>query len=252
MFTVVEVQALTHSWLGVFEVCGRFAFVTDGNQVLQQFELTALPPGISPRYNAAPGQQILAVRQSDTGERDAAFFRWGLIPSWAKDHSIGYKMINARSETVSERPSFRNAFRQRRCIVPATGFFEWRQRGGRKLPVYFYRNDGRLLGLAGLWETWRSPDGNVIQSVTIITTEPNELVSPVHNRMPVILRDDRVDLWLDHSAFDPTALQACLQPFPSEAMASHPVSPRMNSARYDAPDCIDPWDEATEAEGADA
>lgn len=238
--------------LGVIAVCGRFAFAADGTHVLQQFKLAMLPPGVSPRYNAAPGQDILTVRQNAAGERDAAFHRWGLIPSWAKDPSIGYKMINARSETLSERPSFRTAFRLRRCVIPATGFYEWRQIGGRKLPMYFYRLDGRLLGLAGLWEAWRSPDGNVIQSVTIITTEPNELVSPVHNRMPVILRDDRVDLWLDHSSFDEAALRACLQPFPAEAMAAHAVSPRMNSARYEAPNCIDPWDEAMEAEGAEA
>lgn len=233
-------------------MCGRFAFAADGEQVLQQFKLTTLPPGISPRYNAAPGQEILTIRQSASGERVAAFHRWGLIPSWAKDPSVGYQMINARGETVSERPSFRSAFRWRRCVIPATGFYEWRRHENRKLPLYFYRKDGRLLGLAGLWEAWRSPDDSVIHTVTIITTEPNELVSTVHNRMPVILRDDRIDLWLDHSTFDEAALKACLQPFPAEAMAAHAVSPRLNSARYDAPDCIDPWDEAMEAKGAKA
>lgn len=222
-------------------MCGRFALVATGDQLLQQFRLSGLPAGITPRYNAAPGQAILTLTEDQAGKRQAAFHHWGLIPAWAKERSIGYKMINARGETVAERPAFRTAFRQRRCVIPATGFYEWRREQGRKLPVYFHLHDLRMFGLAGLWESWRSPDGHVVDSMTLITTEPNELVRHVHNRMPVILADDLVDLWLDHSTFDAEALHACLRPYPADAMASYAVSPRMNSARYEAADCMEPW-----------
>ena len=164
--------------------------------------------------------------------------RWGLIPSWADDPSIGNKMINARAETVSEKPSFRTPFKHRRCLVLTNGFYEWLRTPEGKQPYYLHVKDGSPFGFAGLWETWR--DGEEIRSCTIITTEANQLVGEVHSRMPVILPPEDYELWLDPEFEEKQALTSVLRPYPSDGMEAYPVSRRVNSSSNNAPDCIEP------------
>jgi putative SOS response-associated peptidase YedK len=165
---------------------------------------------------------------------------WGLIPSWAADPSIGNRMINARAETLTESPSFKPLVDRRRCIIPADGFYEWRKEGKRKVPMWVYLNSLKPFGLAGLWDVWRKPDGKRVESFTIITTDPNELVRPIHNRMPVILRPEDEDQWLDASRTPFVKAKSLLKPYPEELMDAHDVSSIVNSAKYDGPDCIQP------------
>ncbi|MFQ5400516.1 MAG: SOS response-associated peptidase [Anaerolineae bacterium] len=224
-------------------MCGRFVLFTPGETLFQLFgvEASAMPGQIlNPRYNIAPTQPVAAVRLApDSGRREFTFFRWGLIPSWAKDLKIGARLINARAETVSEKPSFRAAFKRRRCLIPADGFFEWQRLSSRKQPVYVYARDGRPFAFAGLWETWHSADGDRIHSCTILTTEPNELVAPIHNRMPVIIEPPDYALWLDPGP-NPELARHLLRPYPAEKMVAYPVSTRVNSPRNDDPRCIAP------------
>src|SRR4051812_31653774 len=176
-------------------MCGRYAQRTDAKRLAKEFKV-AEAPAVEPRYNIAPTQDVLAV--SDTGDRrEMRFFKWGLVPSWAKDTSMGARLINARSETVAEKPAFRQAFKQRRCIIPADGFYEWQRTGGRKQPFFFMMRDERPFGFAGLWERWEGEGGEVLNSCVILTTEANEVLRPVHDRMPIILHPDVYDLWLD-------------------------------------------------------
>jgi putative SOS response-associated peptidase YedK len=223
-------------------MCGRFAQASEPEALADLFGLALddVPP-YQPRYNLAPTQPALVLRRNPhTGSRELTFLTWGLIPSWAKDPSIGNKLINARAETLSEKPAFRAAFRRRRCLVPADGFFEWKKTGTGKQPWFIARKDGKPMALAGLWEHWESPDGSVIESFTLITTEPNELVKRLHDRMPAILPEDAFDLWLDPDA-DPAELQALLlTPFPAELMDSWPVSTAVNRAGNDDPGLIEP------------
>ena len=165
--------------------------------------------------------------------------RWGLIPSWAKDMSIGSRMINARAETVGEKPSFRNALRRRRCLVLADGFYEWQKLGKQKRPMRIVMQSGEPFAFAGLWETWRDPQGDVIPSCTIITTSANDTLGPIHDRMPVILPRDLEDLWLDNSVDDPDALTSVLTPYDDDAMEAYEVSPLVNSARNDGPEVVE-------------
>lgn len=189
------------------------------------------------RYNCAPTQS-LAVITSDHPD-EFRFMRWGLIPSWAKDLSIGVKMINARAETVSEKPSFRSALKSRRCLVPATGFFEWKREGKSKIPFLIRMKEQNGFCFAGLWDRWNSPEGGSIESFTIITTTPNELVSGIHDRMPVILPQESEKRWLgtEGSVHDLTSL---LQPFPSELMEARVISSRVNSTSNDDPTVLVP------------
>ncbi len=221
-------------------MCGRFALDDDGTAVQQEFNL-AETPQLAPRYNIAPTQPIAAVGQRADGSRGLTHFTWGLIPSWAKDPSIGSKMINARAETVAEKPSFRASFQRRRCLVPMTGFYEWqKQADGRKQPQYIHpTGDRKLFAVAGLWERWQSEDGSEILSCTLLTTTPNELVAPIHNRMPVIIAPSGYDTWLDGAA-SPTAVSALLQPYDPAQMDYHPVSLTVNNPRHDDPLCIQP------------
>lgn len=225
-------------------MCGRYTLtVTDSNVVAQQFNLELAPAELSPRYNIAPSQTVATVLQNAAGNNELAWMRWGLIPSWAKEPSIGNKMINARAETLQEKPSFRSAYKARRCLVIADGFYEWFQESGvkGKTPYYIRLKDAAVFGLAGLWEQWKDPDtGEFIKSCTIITGEPNELIKPLHHRMAVILPQNRYDEWLDPKMHDTKQLQTLLQPYPAEEMTAFPVSTRVNNARYDAPDLIDP------------
>jgi len=192
-----------------------------------------------PRYNVAPGQDIVAVRQCATEPRRSfSRVRWGLIPSWAKEPSIGYKMLNARAESVAERPAFREPLRSQRCLIPADGFFEWRREGKQKLPFCFTPTGEQVFAFAGLWDRWRTPKGEVIESCTIITTAPNSLMQDVHDRMPVILPPEEYDLWLDPGFTHVAELQALLKPYPAGAMRRYRVSQRVNHVANDDAECI--------------
>ena len=224
-------------------MCGRFALISDTEQLVMQFGIAPatvaqMPPSV-PRYNVAPTQPVTAVRLDTQGQRELTFFRWGLIPSWSKDIEIGSRLINARSETVTEKPSFRTAFKRRRCIIPADGFYEWQKLNGGKQPQYIHAVDGRPLALAGLWELWQDPEGSMLQTCTILTTTPNELMAPIHNRMPVIVEPEDFDMWLDPGANPEDGLHLC-RPYPAEKMAVYPVSSVVNNPNNDVPECVQP------------
>jgi putative SOS response-associated peptidase YedK len=223
-------------------MCGRFTLTSADDLIRDLFELKSLP-SLEPRYNIAPTQEVLAVRSADEG-REALLLRWGLVPQWADDTSIGSRLINARSETVASKPAFRDAFRQRRCLVVADGFIEWQASQGRKQPYHVRMKDGSPFGFAGLWERWRDEDGQWLQTCTILTTEPNELVEPIHDRMPVILPTALHERWLD-TRTSPAGLTELLGPFPAAAMEAVAVSTRVNSVRNDDPACL----ERTEIQG---
>ncbi|MBI3303843.1 MAG: SOS response-associated peptidase [Deltaproteobacteria bacterium] len=219
-------------------MCGRFTLTTDLDRLEERFAFRATNLPCVPRYNIAPSQPVLTVTKAE--EQRAGFLRWGLIPSWAKDASIGDRMINARAETVAEKPSFRRALQKRRCLVLADGFYEWRKEGKKKTPLYIALKSHEPFGFAGLWETWKSPTGEAVHSCTIITTTPNALMESIHNRMPVILPREAEALWLDRAVEDPQALLPLLAPYLAEAMEAYAVSPLVNSPRNDTPACIEP------------
>ena len=220
-------------------MCGRFGFTPKENQLRQQFDLKKIPD-LFPSYNIAPSQNILGIGRFERVSREARHFRWGLIPSWAKDEKIGYKLINARGETVKEKPSFRSAFAHRRLIIPASYFFEWKREGTQKTPYLIRLKDQDLFGMAGLWERWTASTGEVIDSCTIITCEANKAVSALHDRMPVILPEDRYGLWLGEEKAEPAAITALLTPFPSEMMDLYPVTGKVGNPRFNTPECIEP------------
>jgi len=210
-------------------MCGRFSQRNDSKRIAEYFEVTEVPE-VEPRYNIAPTQNILGVSESEDG-REASFYKWGLIPSWAKDPSMGARLINARSETVTEKPSFRDAFKRRRLIIPADGFYEWQRLGDRKQPFFFHMCDDSPFGFAGLWDRWKSEDGAIIESCTILTTEANEVLKPIHDRMPVILHPEDYALWLDGDLRKSSLREELLRPFPASEMEGYPVSPSINSPR---------------------
>lgn len=218
-------------------MCGRFSLWLELTDLVKAFPGFLFPDEMKPRYNIAPTQPVAVV--TNTPERGVEFFRWGLIPFWAKDPSIGSRMINARSETVAEKPSFKAAFRRRRCLILADGFYEWQKVPGsqKKTPMYIHMADGHPFAFAGLWELWQ-PDTTPVLSCTILTTTPNELLQPIHNRMPVILPEDAYEFWLSAPELEKRKLQTYLRPFPSEAMVAYPVSPYVNSPANEGPDCI--------------
>jgi putative SOS response-associated peptidase YedK len=219
-------------------MCGRYTLSAPGERVAVQFSLTDTPQ-LTPRYNIAPTQQAPVVRVGQDG-RELAMLRWGLVPFWAKDLAIGAKMINARSETAAEKPAFRNAIRQRRCLVLADGFYEWQQAVGGKQPFYFRIDAGAPFAMAGLWERWRTPDGGTVETCTILTTQANPLLAPLHDRMPVILPPATYDLWLDPSLRDAGPLQHLFVPFPAEGMDTYPVSKAVNRVANDSAALIAP------------
>lgn len=219
------------------EMCGRFAQRTDPKRLAQAFNVAEVP-NIEPRYNIAPTQDILSVRASADG-RELVFYKWGLIPSWAKDAAIGARLINARSETVTEKPAFRQAFKQRRCIIPADGFYEWQRTAGRKQPFYFRMRDESPFGFAGLWERWKGEGRKAINSCTILTTEANEVLRPVHDRMPVILHPEDYELWLDSDVRKQELVKELLRPFPAEEMEGYAVSASINSPRNQGAELIE-------------
>jgi len=221
-------------------MCGRFTLIAPGEAIADLFGLPETPE-LAPRYNIAPTQPVAAVRMNrDSGRRELTYFYWGLIPRWAKDPSIGARMINARSETAAEKPSFRSAMKYRRCLVPADGFYEWQKMNGRKQPLRIHMTDNRPFAIAGLWELWQSPDGSEIESCTLLTTEPNDLLRPIHNRMPVILAPQAFDLWLDPAVQTPDEIHSLLRPYPAGDLAYYPVSAHVNNARNEDPRCIEP------------
>ena len=221
-------------------MCGRFTLFEPDKILAREFGVSGIPL-LSPRYNIGPSQPVAAVRAAPAGTgREPALLRWGLIPSWSKDPAIGNRLINARAETASQKPSFRNAFNRRRCLIPASGFYEWQRRELRKQPFYIRMHDGRPFAFAGLWDRWESPDKGVIESCTILTTATNALLAPIHDRMPVILPPGKYDRWLDPSLQDPDSLAPLLVPFPPEDMIAFPVSPRVNAPSTDDEGCIAP------------
>lgn len=220
-------------------MCGRFTLTTNVKKLAEAFTNFQPPTELPPRYNIAPSQPVAVV--ANTGQNKVDFFTWGLIPSWAKDPAVGNRMINARSETLAEKPSFRTAYRRRRCLVLADGFFEWRRNPDKsKTPMYIQLESQETFGFAGLWEEWHSPQGDQILSCTIITTEPNEFMAKIHNRMPVILPREAYAQWLDPAEQKPDQLQELLRPYPAEQMMAYPVSTLVNNPRNDSPDCISP------------
>jgi putative SOS response-associated peptidase YedK len=222
-------------------MCGRFTLIATPEQLQQAIPGLSLPEaGIAPRYNIAPSQPVAVV--PNDGQMKLDFYVWGLIPSWAKDPSIGSRMINARSETLAEKPAFRAAFRRRRCLIPASGFYEWQQAPGRKakIPYYIRLKSGQPFAFAGLWEIWNAPDGSTVLSCAILTTAPNELMSPLHNRMPVILPASAYAQWLEPGEQSPSRLQPLLRPYPAEELLAYPVSTLVNRPENDVAECIQP------------
>jgi putative SOS response-associated peptidase YedK len=220
-------------------MCGRYTLTLSKDAVWAQI------PGIrsfdmpwKPHYNLAPTQVIPAMA-SDRPDTVTGL-RWGLIPSWAKDHAIGQKLINARGETLTEKPSFKNLYRSRRCLIPADGFYEWQAVGRRKQPTYIRFCSGQLFTFAGLWDAWKDTQGNIVRSCTIITTLANELIQKLHHRMPVIVEENLREMWLDQKFTDTKRLDEIIRPFPSEAMEAYPVSPAVNKAENDGPELIKP------------
>jgi putative SOS response-associated peptidase YedK len=209
-------------------------------ELLAYFGLIELGFAYSPRYNIAPGQDIPAVIARH-GRLRTGTLRWGLVPAWAKDASIGYKLVNARAETAAEKPSFRNSFLRKRCVIPADGFYEWRKLpDGGKQPMRIRLKDSPLFVMAGLYDTWVRPDGSKLHTCTILTTEPNELMATIHNRMPVILDRAQIMDWLDPEVSDIGRLLAMLRPYPSERMIAYAVKTTVNNVKNDSPECLLP------------
>ena len=221
-------------------MCGRYTLKAIAEILADQFDFEKLSDA-NPRYNIAPAQLVACVRfLPGSQKREGIMLRWGLIPSWATDPDIGMKLINARAETVDERPSFRKSFRQRRCLVLADGFYEWRREERIKQPYYIRMKDERPFAFAGLWEYWTNPDGQVVESCALITTAPNELMIPIHNRMPVIVDPDCYDEWLDPMQQEVAKLNALLRPYPAEYMMAYPVDRLVNNVSFDDSRCIEP------------
>lgn len=222
-------------------MCGRFSQTASPDIIAEQFQVSDLPL-IQPRYNIAPSQPVVAIRiDPDTTTRTLVLLRWGLIPSWAKDPKIGNQCINAKAETVAEKPAFRSAFKKRRCLVIATGFYEWQVQERTKQPMWIGLRSKRPFAFAGLWEHWMPTDGEPLETCTIITTEPNDLMASIHNnRMPVILAPASYDQWLDPTFQQAEPLKALLRPYSSEELTVHPVSTLVNNPRHDAPQCLEP------------
>lgn len=219
-------------------MCGRFVMIADLSTITEVFEIQEVSGDITPSYNIAPGSIIDAI--TSEGSKRIVQFKWGLIPSWAQDPSMSNRLINARAETITEKPSFRTAVKKRRCLIIASGFYEWHTTAKGKIPVYIRLKSGRPFGFAGLYEIWRSPENEEIRTCAIITTGANDLIQPVHNRMPVIVHHDMENRWLDSGIEDTSPLTALFKPYPHEEMEAYAVSPFVNSPRNDSPECIRP------------
>jgi putative SOS response-associated peptidase YedK len=223
-------------------MCGRFTRTAASRETLADLFQLADPPGLLPLFNIAPTEGVAAVRVVPSGQqRELVTLRWGLIPSWADDPKIGFKMINARAETAATKPSFRSAFKARRCLIAADGYFECQKRDGAKQPYYIHMKGGKLFAFAGLWERWALADGEAIESCTILTTDANELTKPIHDRMPVLVDPSDYKQWLD-PAERPDVLQELLRPYPPKSMEAYPVSTFVNNVKNKGPQCVAPLD----------
>lgn len=221
-------------------MCGRFTLTVNPAELQDAFSNYTFPSKFAPRFNIAPSQPILAI--PNNGLNKADFFIWGLIPMWAKDPTIGNRLINARGETIAEKPSFRGSFKHKRCLILADGFYEWKSAAGKKTktPYFIHMKDRTPFAFAGLWDAWESPDGSSIKTCTIITTEPNELMGNLHNRMPVILHARDYGKWLDASPQTPEKLLPLIKPYPADTMSAYPVSMLVNKPSNDSPELVVP------------
>ena len=221
-------------------MCGRYTQTVSLEKVIERFHVDDAPMQVPPRYNVAPGQQapVIIYKQS----RRIELMRWGLVPAWAKDPRIGNRMINARAESLTEKPSFRRPFSRSRCLIAADGFYEWRRSGpqGRKVPMWIGLKSREPFAFAGLWDRWQTATGGVLESFTIITTLPNELMKPIHHRMPLILRQHHETEWLDPDLSNPGDLARLLEPCPAEEMTAYEVSTLVNSPENDVLECLKP------------
>jgi putative SOS response-associated peptidase YedK len=218
-------------------MCGRYTLTADGETVRTAYGLDEAPFDYRPRYNIAPQQDVLVVANGKQGRR-AGIMRWGLVPAWADTAAEGARMINARSETVAERAAFRDAFERRRCLIPADGFYEWRQAGGIKIPMRITVGD-EPFAFAGLWERWQKGDAAPLYTCTILTTSPAESIAHIHDRMPVILRPEQYDIWLDRES-DADALASLMQPYAGDDLHAYVVANLVNKVDNDGPECIAP------------
>jgi putative SOS response-associated peptidase YedK len=219
-------------------MCARFTLTALAGDLADLFGLAEVP-ALEPRFNVAPTQPVAAVRHpAESAGPEFVRLRWGLVPSWAADLSIGTRLLNARAETAAEKPAFRAAFARRRCLIPADGFYEWRAVAGKKLPVYFRLRDARPFAFAGLWERWPGPEGRPVETCAILTAPANDLVAPLHDRMPVILQPRQFADWLDPLRTDPAGLRPWLQPFPAGLMSATPVSTYVNNSRNEGARCL--------------
>jgi len=221
-------------------MCGRFTLTVNPAEVQETFSPYTFPQKFAPRFNIAPTQPVLVIPNDDQNTAD--FFVWGLIPMWAKDPAIGNKLINARGETLEEKPAFRSSLKYKRCLILADGFYEWKGSEGKKVktPFFIHMKDRKPFAFAGLWDSWNSPDGSLVKSCTIITTEPNELTGIIHNRMPVILHPRDYAKWLNPSPQTADQLKPLLKPFPAELMDAYPVSTLVNTPANDTPELVVP------------
>lgn len=221
-------------------MCGRYTLTSSGEEVADLFGLLEIP-AIPSRYNMAPTQEAAVVRVPEPGaSRELAFLRWGLVPYWAKDITIGNRLINARAESVAEKPSYRSSFRKQRCLIPTSGFYEWKKEGKAKQPYLIRRQDRRPFAFAGLWSRWKDPERGPLDTFTILTTDANDRVRELHDRMPVILAREDFDLWLDPKVQDAARLQPLLVPLAGDDLELVRVSKTVNSPANDLPDCIEP------------
>lgn len=223
-------------------MCGRYTLNSANDEISLLFDIPELPL-VPPRYNIAPTQEAAVVRVPAPGEpRRLDLLKWGLIPYWAKEAAIGNRMINARAESVAEKPAYRTSFKNKRCLIPTDGFYEWKKMGKMKQPYLIHRQDGKPFAFAGLWSIWRDPEqgGKPVETFTILTTEANDLLRPLHDRMPVIVAREDFDLWLDPKVGDAEKLQPLLKPHAVDGFEAFPVSRAVNSPAHDTPDCIAP------------
>lgn len=221
-------------------MCARYTLTTTLETLQERFHFQAEGLPYQPRYNIAPTQEVLTIVRN--GENRAQYMRWGLIPFWAKDPKVGYKMINARAEGLADKSAFRNALKKRRCLVLADGFYDWREESGVKVPMRILLKSREPFAFAGLWEVWKAPAGEYVRSCTIVTTAANPLVATIHDRMPVILSEEAERIWLDMGIQDFGVLSGILSPFPAGSMEAYRVSPIVNSAKNETPACIAPVD----------
>ena len=220
-------------------MCARFTLTSSPNVIAELFDLD-LQIDVGPRFNVAPSQNVLTVRLNPEERPEFAHMRWGLIPSWSNNASIGAKLLNARSETIAEKPSFRDAIRKRRCLIAADGFYEWKTKNKQKLPYFIHKPDRQPFAFAGIWEKWQADDGAVLETCSILTTKANDRLRFLHERMPVILNKKDYSRWLNPAIENVSDLQPLFAPAPNEALAMYAVSQKVNSARFEDPQCIEP------------